>query len=138
MYMHIYIHIQVRQAAMSLKDLKMLELYKNVDILNKRLQHNGSLYLNNPGTEIKPCCMVSALDCYRSQLHLLKVSNTKTNIRHKVWKSLKSPLISEKLEGSSEDCQENPQCQSCDLYPKTDDKEFMSKLTSLLEMANSN
>ncbi|XP_041929505.1 interleukin-21 isoform X2 [Alosa sapidissima] len=139
MYMHIYIYTytgKTAQAAMPLKDLKMLELYKDVKRLNKSLQHDGSLSLNNPGTEIKECCMASALQCYRSQLLLLKVSSTK--LRYKVCKSLSSPLISEKLEGSSEDCQKNPQCQSCDLYPNTNSKEFMSKLTSLLEMANSN
>ncbi|XP_031443391.1 interleukin-21 isoform X2 [Clupea harengus] len=124
---------------MPLRDLTMRQLYLDVKKLNKTIEHHGSLTLKNPGTDIKDCCITSALQCYRSQVDLLKVSSNAL-LCHKVQRSLRKPHIFEKLKGiniSRQDCQKN-QCQSCDSYPSTDSKEFMTKLISLLEMANSN
>ncbi|XP_063045976.1 interleukin-21 [Engraulis encrasicolus] len=117
--------------AASLRDLKMRELLKDVSKLERDVKHNGSLSFKTP-TEIKPCCMLSALECYHSQLSLL---DDQDNVSwRRVNRSMGSPLIREKLRGSQEACGSSLQCQECHSYPNATSQVFMRSLVDLLQM----
>ncbi|KAJ8372102.1 hypothetical protein AAFF_G00294660 [Aldrovandia affinis] len=80
--------------------LKLSEVRKELDVLGKGLQHEG-LMLNTPTNDIEECCSVSALQCFRENVPLLRANNK--NLQRKLTKNLRSSKIVASVNTCSED-----------------------------------
>ncbi|KAG7461985.1 hypothetical protein MATL_G00197050 [Megalops atlanticus] len=117
-------------AVLDQRTLKLTEVMKELNLLNRGVQHNG-LRLNTPTSDVEECCALKALSCFRENLQLLPTANKRH--QHKLTKSLKSQMIVNSVNTCSQEEIQKATCPRCDSFPKRDTKEFVRELESLLQ-----
>ncbi|XP_036407692.1 interleukin-21 [Megalops cyprinoides] len=117
-------------AVLDQRILKLTEVMKELNLLNRGVQHNG-LRLSTPTSDVEECCALKALSCFRENLQLLPAANKRH--QHKLTKSLKSQMIVNSVNTCSQEETQNATCPRCDSFPKRDSREFVRELESLLQ-----
>ncbi|KAM3612922.1 uncharacterized protein V6R79_017203 [Siganus canaliculatus] len=115
----------------SLERNKLLEVLRQLQNVKMNLQHSEQMF-NTPPKNIEDCCCLSALQCFRNNLHG-QFNVTERNQRQ-LYRSLKHSITERGLNFCrSENTQ--PTCQDCASHPKENAKEFFNRLESLIQRA---
>ncbi|XP_061103136.1 interleukin-21 [Conger conger] len=110
--------------------LKLEEMQKDLENLNKSVQHHG-LMLNTPQTEdIKECCTGHAMLCFGEKLDAL---DSQKSTKKLLGRSLQKRIIRESVNDCSEDDTKSANCPACDSYPLRDSRTFVQALKTLLQ-----
>uniref|UniRef100_A0A3Q3VTI4 Interleukin n=1 Tax=Mola mola TaxID=94237 RepID=A0A3Q3VTI4_MOLML len=111
---------------------KLQEVLRRLNTVKASLQ-DSKQSVNTPPQDIEDCCCLSALQCFRENLHVeFNVSTT-----NHFYRSLKHNLT----EGGLDFCNSrnvNSTCQACQSHPKENAKEFFNRLQSLIQKGKKN
>ncbi|XP_051716996.1 interleukin-21 isoform X1 [Ctenopharyngodon idella] len=127
----------VSQAELSPMQLTLRKVMNELEKVNNVMDKSTSSF-NSPTTnDLKDCCIRSALECFRSQVMNLNVTQEKPII-----KSLKSisnesrkKVIVEKLPSCNlvEGEKKEAQCKPCESYSKVNSQMFVQNFQTLLQ-----
>ncbi|XP_050983165.1 interleukin-21 isoform X4 [Labeo rohita] len=115
---------------------KMLMLGKVIHELDKIKQGMvKTTTLNSPTiNDLQDCCVASALECFRSQVNHLSVTDSKLKRTQKfIFNELRKKLIVNAVSTCKSEEKQKAQCKSCDAYKKVDDGIFVENFQTLLE-----
>ncbi|KAJ0049735.1 hypothetical protein NL108_000591 [Boleophthalmus pectinirostris] len=103
----------------------------------KKNMQNGDNLVSTPPQDVQDHCCLTALECFGTTLHL---QFNAAHVKH-VRKLIRG-LRSRTTEKTMSFCHSNttlPNCQdSCNMHPKKSANEFLQKLESLIQRANTN
>ncbi|XP_068182448.1 interleukin-21 [Antennarius striatus] len=111
----------------TLQRKKLQEVLIQLNAVKVTLQHSEQ-QLNTPPMDIEDCCCLSALECYRANLHV-QFNTTERNHRQ-LSRSLKNHLTKS---GLCDSHKANSSCQDCASHPKENATEFFNRLQSLIQ-----
>ncbi|KAF4105151.1 interleukin-21 [Onychostoma macrolepis] len=123
------------QAEESPKILTLSKVMNELNKINQGMIKDKSTSLNSPTVnDLKDCCVASALECFRSQVNHLSVTDPKLR-RSKmiVRRELQRPLIVNSVSSCKPEEIQTAQCKSCDSYNKVDSRMFMQNFQTLLQ-----
>ncbi|XP_073676094.1 interleukin-21 [Garra rufa] len=115
----------------------ILTLNKVMNELNKINQGmtDKNTILNSPTVnDLKDCCVASALECFRSKVIYLSVSDAKLKRSQKIISNeLRKSFIVKSVSSCKPDKIQKAQCKSCDAYKKVDSRTFGENFQTLLQ-----
>ncbi|XP_068596943.1 interleukin-21 [Brachionichthys hirsutus] len=119
--------VSTKRVERTLERKKLQEVLIQLTAVKATLQHS-ELKLNTPPMDTEDCCCLSALECYRANLHVQ--FNTTDRNHRKLSRSLKNHLTESGLCDSQ---RANSSCQDCASHPKENATEFFNRLESLIQ-----
>uniref|UniRef100_A0A8C1F0A3 Interleukin-21 n=2 Tax=Cyprinus carpio TaxID=7962 RepID=A0A8C1F0A3_CYPCA len=121
------------QAEVSPMILTLSKVMNELNNISKEM--NKSTTLKSPTiNDLEDCCIKSALDCFRSKVFHLSVSDRKLKqsqriISHELHKS----IIVNSVSNCKPEETQKAQCKSCDSYKVVDSQTFVQNFQTLLQ-----
>uniref|UniRef100_A0A9J7YF90 Interleukin-21 n=1 Tax=Cyprinus carpio carpio TaxID=630221 RepID=A0A9J7YF90_CYPCA len=127
------------QAEESPKILTLSKVMNELNKINHGMIKDKSIRLNSPTiNDLKDCCVASALECFRSQVLDLSVTDAKLKRSQKiVFNELRKSLIVNSVSTCKPEEIQTSQCKSCDSYNKVDSPIFVQNFLTLLQKVSS-
>ncbi|XP_056327891.1 interleukin-21 [Danio aesculapii] len=122
------------QAEESPKILTLSKVMNELKKIQQGLTNSDMTWFNSPATnDLKDCCVASALECFRSKVVHLSVSNPNLKkAQNFVSKELRKSFIVKSVSCTPQETQK-AQCKSCDAYTMVNSRTFVDNFKTLLQ-----
>ncbi|NP_001122046.1 interleukin-21 precursor [Danio rerio] len=122
------------QAEESPKILTLSKVMNELKKIQQGLTNSNKTWFNSPATnDLKDCCVASALECFRSKVLHLSVSDEKLKkSQRSVHHELRKSFIVDSVSCTPQETQK-AQCKSCEAYTMVNSRTFVDNFKTLLQ-----
>ncbi|TRY93978.1 hypothetical protein DNTS_021129 [Danionella cerebrum] len=116
------------------KILTLNKVMKALSRIQQGLATNTTLF-NSPTTnDLKECCVPSALECFRTKILSLNVTDNKLKKKQiTVFYELRKSMIVNSISKCTAEEKQKAECRSCDSYEMVNGTKFLENFQTLLQ-----